>query len=486
MKKSILFLLILFTLLSSCSNEATDVNNDLDTTVSDNSDIETIQAEVKILPDLPESDFEGYTFRIYSKGEAYVEWASTDIFVEEENGEPINDGVYARNRYVEEKYNIVITDVPSSSGGMYNAALNVILSGADDYDAMVPNMYDSASLALSDCLVDLKTIDYMDLSQSWWDQRANVDLTLNNKLYFTVGDLFIMDNDATWLTIFNKSLIEKYDLDDPYELVRNNKWTFDKYLEMLYSDIVQDLNGDGQMTREDMYAQVSQGENSTAYFLGAGERYISKDSNDMPYLSVMNERAVAVTEKIFDIMFDRDVTFDYWDLSEAEPFKVTQAMFEANRAVFKCTALQLVIRMRTMETEFGIIPMPKYDESQESYGHYVHPTTSALSVPITNTNLERTGIILEALAAESSYTVRPAYYEISMKGKFFRDNESEEMLDIILDSRVFELATMYNTSGLGGLHESFVRSRSREFVSTYARNESAYQKAIDDIIETVA
>ena len=478
-------ILALVILLSACGNGGNSNSGTTETTVNNElSDAETTTEKAKELPNLPDDDLEGYNFRFYTKSPAgYVEWANVDIFVEGENGEPINDAVYVRNRSVEERFNVKITEVPGSN--MYSNAQKVILAGTDEYDAMTPNMYDSASLALAGCLVDLKTVENLDLSRIWWDQRANADLTLNNKLYFTVGDLFIMDNDATWLTIFNKSLIEKYDLESPYDLVRSNNWTFDKYYEMLNSDIAQDLNGDGVMDRDDMYAQVAQGENSTAYFLAAGEHYISKDANDLPILTAMNERAVLVTERIFDIMFDRNVTFDYWDLSENEPFKVTQAMFEANRAVFKCTALQLVIRMRTMETEFGIIPMPKFNESQELYGHYVHPTASAISIPITAADLARTGMILEALAAESAYTVRPAYYEISMEGKFFRDNESTEMLDIILSSRVFELASMYSTSGLGGLHESFVRSRSREFVSAFAKNEAAYQTAIDKIITAV-
>ena len=484
MKKITLILALILIMLTACGDAGNTGNVDSDVNETTN-EVEISTETVKELPNLPDDDLEAYDFRIYTKSDSgYNEWANFDIYVDEENGEPINDAVYTRNRAVEERYNVKISAIPGEN--MYSNAQKVILAGADDYDAMTPNMYDSASLALAGCLIDLKDVENLDLSRIWWDQRANIDLTLNNKLYFTVGDLFIMDNDATWLTIFNKSLIDKYDLESPYDLVRANNWTFDKYYEMLYSNIAQDLNGDGVMDRDDMYAQVCQGENSTAYFLAAGEHYISKDAKDLPVLTAMNERAVLVTERIFDIMFDRDVSFDYWDLSENEPFKVTQAMFEANRALFKCTALQLVIRMRTMETEFGIIPMPKFNAAQENYGHYVHPTASAVSIPITATDLARTGLVLEALAAESLYTVRPAYYEISMEGKFFRDNESTEMLDIILSSRVFELASMYSTSGLGGLHESFVRSRSREFVSTFAKNEAAYQKAIDKIIEAVS
>ena len=58
-----------------------------------------------------------------------------------------------------------------------------------------------------------------------------------------------------------------------------------------------------------------------------------------------------------------------------------------------------------------------------------------LAVPITATNLERTGIITEALSAESYKRVIPAYYETALKTKYARDDESVQMLDMIANSR---------------------------------------------------
>ncbi|MCL2159429.1 MAG: hypothetical protein FWH48_08480, partial [Oscillospiraceae bacterium] len=356
-------------------------------------------------------------------------------------------------------------------------------AGDDIYDAAVPNMYDQATLAAGGNLVDLKTVPFLDLSKKWWDQKANVDLTIKSKLFFTVGDLFIMDNDATWLVIFNKELIKNLEFENPYDIVRAGKWSFDKLLDMC-KGVSKDLNGDGVMDRNDFYGNVSQGENMTAYYLAAGEKYIQKDAADMPFTAMDTERSLSVIEKIYDLMYDNTVSYNYWDLSDAEPFKITQAMFENNQAIFKITALQLVIRMRNMETNFGIIPMPKYEETQKDYAHYVHPTASALSIPTTNQNLERTGIILEALAAESYYTVRPAYYEISINGKFLRDEESIDMLDIILDTRVYELAGMYGWGGLGSVLEEMYRPKKRDFVSTYEKKKDSYTKAIDKTLES--
>jgi hypothetical protein len=361
----------------------------------------------------------------------------------------------------------------------------MVSSGDSAYDAAVPNMYDQATLAAGGNLLDLKNIPHIDLSKKWWDQKANVDLTVGNKLFFTVGDLFIMDNDATWLVIFNKELIKDLGFEDPYEIVRSGKWTFDKLLDMC-KDVSKDLDGNGVMDANDFYGNVSQGENMTAYYLAAGEKYVRKNDADLPFTAMNTERSLSVIEKIYDLMYDNTVSYNYWDITNAaEPFKITQAMFENNQALFKITALQLVIRMRNMETNFGIIPMPKFEETQKDYGHYVHPTASALSIPASsNQNLERTGIILEALAAESYYTVRPAYYEISINGKFLRDEESIEMLDIILGSRVYELAMAFGWGGLGSVLEEMYRPKKRDFVSTYEKKFNSYEKAIQKTIES--
>jgi hypothetical protein len=475
---------ILSTALLSCAESTgggSEQNSENAGADSSSGDVPSADETAKILPDLPETDFGGYEFNIYTKGSSFTEWASMDIYATEETGDPINDAVYLRNRYVEDKYNFIITAIPSSDDMASNVKKSVS-AGDLAYDAIVPNMLTQASLATSGVLIDLKTVPYLDLDQIWWDQKANVDLTINNKLFFTVGDLFIMDNDATWLVIFNKQLIQDLTLENPYDLVRNDQWTFDKLLEMC-KGVSKDVNGDGIFGREDFYGNVSQGENMTAYYLASGEKYVQKDSDDLPFLAMDSERSLAVIEKIYELMYDNTTSYNYWDLSDPTPYYITQKMFENDQAVFKITALQLVIRMRAMETNFGIIPMPKYDLNQAEYANYVHPTASALSITVTNADLERTGIILEALAAESYYTVRPAYYETSINSKFLRDEESIEMLDIILQTRVFDLAACYGFGGLSGILENMYRPKKREFVSTYEKQKNAYQSAVDKVID---
>ena len=89
----------------------------------------------------------------------------------------------------------------------------------------------------------------------------------------------------------------------------------------------------------------------------------------------------------------------------------------------------MVDKLRAMETDFGILPIPKLDSSQEKWGHTVGSryTGVGMAVPITARNLERTGHILEAICAESRYTTIPTYYDVSLKTKFARDEESSDI-----------------------------------------------------------
>ena len=144
--------------------------------------------------------------------------------------------------------------------------------------------------------------------------------------------------------------------------------------------------------------------------------------------------------------------------------------------------LDEVTNMRASDTDFGILPTPKFDEAQEQYWNTVsHHTTGLMSVPVTS-DAERTSVILEALAAESKYTVQPAYYDVSLKGKSTRDEESGEMLEIIIAGRVFDLGSIYAFGGFEGQYMGIAQNPSSDIVSIYTKLEKSTNKAIDNFV----
>ena len=146
-------------------------------------------------------------------------------------------------------------------------------------------------------------------------------------------------------------------------------------------------------------------------------------------------------------------------------------IFPQGRAMFYDGSLYRAKTYRSMEDNFGILPYPKFTE-KDKYSSFVNGRAHLMVIPTTVSDFERTGNIIEALCAIGSREVVPAFYEVSLKTKFARDAESEEMIDIIKDSIVYDLGYMLGDT-FGSIGHDLATSQSHDFTSTYAANASA-------------
>ncbi|MBQ9921027.1 MAG: extracellular solute-binding protein [Clostridia bacterium] len=435
--------------------------------------------EVKIQPKIPEGitfndDGTPYKFRILSYDPGN-EWSVRDMGAEEINEDPINDSVFNRNKYVEDLLKIEIVEIPAANAS--DLAKKSVAAGLDEYDLIVVPTASTASLAQNGYLYRLDELEYLDPTQPWWDTNSYESLSIANAHYMIVGDIQIMDKDATWVQFFNKKMIEDYALENPFDLVKNNEWTIEKQVEMI-KQVTDDTNGDGLYTKDDTFGMVSTTFSPMGFFYGFGEQIATKNADDIPELS-MNSPKISQIVNYADQLCSINSKIAF----AGQPADV-QEIFEQGRGLFMGEVLQLAERLREMDTDFGLIPYPKFDKDQENYYSVVHPTTCVVSVPLTISDEERTGIILEALCAESKYTLRKAYYDTSLTTKFLRyDDGSSEMLDLIFNNRVYDLGII---NDWGGYYSGFVAlftSGSTDFASMYAKNESRAIKAIDQVVE---
>ncbi|MCL2771868.1 MAG: extracellular solute-binding protein [Oscillospiraceae bacterium] len=454
----------------------------IDSTVSDQT-----TTVARIDPGLPQEDYNGYEFRILSRGPSYnVHWYAKDIYAEQENGDPINDAVYLRNKTIEDKYNIKIVNLPEN-GDLTPRASKSIKAGDDAFDLMCHGLSQITTLMTGGYLYDLKTFPYLDLTKPWWDQKAAEQLTMDGRLFATVSNYLITDKDATWILMFNKQVQKDYNLDDPYQLVKDGTWTMGKMLDMIKA-VAKDLNGDGVMDQTDQWGLVSQYRNAMAFYNGAGE-YIAKvnQSTGEPELTMFSQRAVDICDKILQLQSDKQITINADDYASKYPNDTVWdgmqlVVFNTNRAMFYYAGMNRVTLLRDMATDFGIIPPPKYDEQQDGYYPSVEVgCTSSVAIPVTVTDKDRTGIILEALTAESQYTLLPAYYDISLKTKFARDNESQEMLDLIFASRLYDIAQVYNWGNVTDFFNSLNKG-TNTMASYWDKNEAKITTAMEKTI----
>jgi len=458
LKKILIFIIIFViavTIFTACTDDKTDdTQTTIATTFSSGDEIAPVQESDEIdeiagiKPHLPDYDWGGYKFKILSSGSSsshdVLMWNTRDITAEAETGDPINDAVYRRNKNLEEKYNFTIEEIISKD-------LRIAVMAGDNYfDVVSLNFSFAVTAAQEGLLVDLFTIDYLDFTQPWWDQSLVNDLSICNKLFFASGDCVLKNRDSILIILFNKQMLGELNLENPYDFVRDGKWTIGKLSEMAKVAAL-DLNGNGKMDLDDdRFGFIIQAANNSGLPRGAGVRYASKDNDGLPVLTYGSERDFNVASALYDFgsgdfIWDWLGEVGFINGNDSPVFGRPERTFAEGRGLFIEAYVRTIENLRGMETDFGILPMPWLDEHQGQWYHSIEFGGSNRAVPIfhTDDDLERIGFMLEAMAEESHYTVIPAHYERQLQGKFIRDDESGEMLDIIFGSVVWDPGKVY-------------------------------------------
>ena len=491
---AMIFICFAFMSCGSEQNAPADNINNIDnagnTNIPGNSEAVNDENEdngaAKITPDIPDANFGGHIFNILlSINGEFSNFGGgmwDDFTAETETGDTVNDAIYARNVYVEEKYKIKINVIEAPSLDEMNRPKaqkmlkNSIQANDNAYDAALLSGYATCALASGGFLMDMNAMDPIDLTKPWWDQKANRDLMIKNKMFYTAGDISNVINYATYAMLFNKELIKEYALEDPYALVKKGEWTYSKMTEMAVQ-VNQDLNSDGKYDFDDLYGALVWDDTMMGIINSIGEKCAKVNNNGEIELALNNERVLNVFDIYTNFVYDKSKALTYqrddWDGSKST------VMFTNSQSLFWIQIMELVIRMRAEEINFGVLPYPKLDINQENYYSTVGSWHSGfICVPIGQEDSVRTATVLEALAAESKYTLKPAFYDISLKGKLVRDEESEEMLDLIFDSKIYDLGWLYQIGGYNERIMDLLRNFNNNFTSMYDKNES---KAFRDI-----
>ncbi len=478
-----------------------------DTTPSDTTAVDNVQTETETerpYADLPETDMGGADMPVFI---AYnVEGADTlagvsknEFGATELTGEAINDARYTRNQTVGELYNCVISsydyNVETSQYCIHDPVIktldNLILAGDNNYAFMLLPGYSTCKMAINGTLTDLLSYEHIDLTAPWWDQKANENLTVMDTLYYSTGDIATADNDATCTVLFNKTIATNFDIPDMYQTVKDGKWTLDLFLELSELTSV-DTNGDGEYTRDDQYGVIMWDDIAMAVVNSADVKCAKVGEDGKIALTLNTERTIDALGKFVPFGRDKTQCFQYQRVAGAGD-QIAVEMFSNNQSLFFMQLMQIVPKLRDMEADFGIIPFPKYNESQSEYFNTVGSWHSVFfCMPISTNDPVNSSIIAEALACEGMYTVTEAYYDMTLKSKSARDEDSAAMLDIIFETRVYDLGWYYQFGMYNEEVMNLYRSNktAKEFSSMYAAKEKSalaeVEKANNAYAEAVA
>lgn len=460
----------------SCSQESIP-----DSTVKTDETTDTAAVETEYV--FPQVTYGGADFTVINS-DAKV-WGSgfSDIVIEEQNGEILNDTVYDRNQQIEEMFNITLKQNAIHPSNVISEARKVIMSAEDVYDVMfLCHNWEGAigTLALEGCFYDLADITEFQFDKPWWNQNIIDQLKIgsSDSLYFALNDIDVCNMQLPVILYFNEKLMRDYDLDLPYNLVRNGKWTLDEFEK--YLKAVANLNGDENWTWKtngnSIYGYASYHMGATAILIGTDVTIIDFKNNRIPYLAVENERFYSAVQKLAKIL-SVEGQYIYTDAVGADRMG---GVFKVGRSLFVDGALSNANILRDIEDSFGILPMPKYDENQQNYRTHMHSLATFTVIPVTNTEPDKAASVADAMAYLSNKDVRPVYYDVALPYKQLRNEDSVDMLKIILDTRSIHIGYVYDwtTSFLNNDMRTAIWSKDPNIASLIEKNKNVINENI--------
>lgn len=481
----VLFVLLLTVsgaVLTGCTekpaNETTTVVNTSSNNDTETGPIITEPVETELTADLPDVKYTGKTIRFL-----LMDRAQGDIYTEDHmTSNALHDAVFIRNSTVADRYGIKFEYVIDTESGVPSRLSTAVKSGSDEYDICFTHMVNGANNAINNEVLPLDELPYVDLSKPWWDKDVNQGFSIKNHLMMINGDISPYSFNLTACMYFNKKLFDKYDLEYPYQLVREGKWTLDKLIE-LTKDFTADKDGDGKITADggsDIFGL-------TAWFLGlpydfyygAGGMIVSKDNDDVPYYDLQVERDTAIYDKIYSVVITNKANY------EQSNWNVPHTLFSSGRALFYDASLGDGELLREMEDEYGILPIPKYSEAQD-YKSFVNGASAMICIPATvkPQNREFVSVILESLASEAYMTVTPVLKETYLKRKYTRDADSMDMLDYVIRNRVFDMGYVFLYSNVGSYVRDLLVKGAQNISSTVKSYSRIGPKYVERIVKS--
>jgi hypothetical protein len=491
MKKLILSLVLVMILVLICplaaacadsrdthEGETTEdggIPKDTSTTAEENSDYD----EIGYLRDrLPEDlNFNGEAVNI-------LYWSDVELpefFTESVTGEVVNDAIYERNLKAEERIGVELKYIGQPGR---NTALteytqkvgNSISAGDNEFDIMAAYSQTVANLTYNGYCSDLSQTKYLDFEMPWWPSTLTNEATVGGKLYFVSGDISTNLLYFMYATFFNKDLISQFNLENPYELVAENKWTLDKYIEMC-SGLYNDLNGNGAKDYGDRFGTIIPWLSIDAFFYGSGLRTTDKNTDGTLIISpsYSGEKSIDFVNKLNYILFGSSD-----GLWKKEDTGTINEQFSGGLVLLFTQRTKDVILTfsKAGDLSFGVVPVPKYDSAQEEYISCVGNPFTLYSVAINIRDMDLASATLESLASAAYRTTTPAIFEVTLKVKYSDDPTAAGMYDLVREGVVFDLGRIY-----GMVLDNLTQTRFRNLVGSGSTSWAAEYASFGKVLE---
>lgn len=443
---------------------------------------ETIFAPSDIPADLK---FEGETIRFLY----WIDVENPEFFVEDTNGESVNDAIYNRNAKVEEQFGVTlqfdgIDGNYQNQKSFVNTCINSTQSGADAHDIFCGYSMTGASLMIQGVAQDLTQYEIIEFDKPWWPDTLITKATIKDGIYFASGDISTNYLYMMYACVFNKDMfsnIHNADSKTLYNLVYDGEWTLDKLIE--YSTgVFLEQNGDNEPSQGDRFGFTTINIHFDSFYTGSDLYTVVTDQDGMLKLSddLYSQKTIDLLTKLTDFLY---VSGDCWKLKSNTIFSEGQALFAIDR-------VQITNKyLKSVGFDFGILPIPKYDAEQKEYRTCMAFPFTTYVLSTASTHSDAAAATLELMAYQSYLNVTPALFEESMKLRYADQSDDSFMFDYIREGVVIDLGRLMTTS-LDNLSYSLFRNAvdnnaAGSWVSSQNAQSKLFNRKITDINKSI-
>lgn len=448
---SLALLMLLMTLSACKTDEDTQETGSESVTASESWEI-----------DFWGKDYGGHVFTVLrANTELEHKWTghANDVWVEEISGDILGNAVYNRNQALKEMLKIDVAMELAKVTELATTLNTSVLSGESTYDLVIPQISRFPELINLGLIKDMTELS-LDTSYSWWDKQAENAMKIGGKQYGMISDIIYVDKLSTIGVFFNTTMAENLKLPNLYEMVDKGEWTLEKMKE--YSKIANESG-------ENVYGISCQ--NDFSYFIlhSANINTVSKDNNGNLVYRLPYQRPVNVLQHAFTIMNE-----SYFFNRQEHSLQVDETVQRFGlENLFLIRPLQTFYYMKEYYEDYGVLPMPRYDEVYEGYYSPInHMSAIILTLPKNNNEPARTADVLQAWGMISEKVVNPEFYDRILSTRMVKNPESSRMLDIIFGRRVYDVGLIFDFGSV----ESIV----------LIRNKFAIEKAPGTIASTIS
>ncbi len=389
---------------------------------------------------LEAKDLGGQEYRILS----FYQQSNDAIYAETENGNIVNDAVYAKVLAVEEFLNcdIMMSELSNGENITGDAEIRAsILSQEYEFDLVQAHDITLANQSLEGMYVNLTDFDIFDFSRPWWPKNTVDSLTVNGKMFLMSNHVSYFGTAETRAMFFNKKLAADYQLGNLYDVVRSGNWTYDAMGEMI-KDTYKDVNNNSKKDAEDFYGFTNK--YYYAWLEAFGMEFFVEDKDGLLSYDFQLDKTTKIVEAVYDLCYLTNGALPYIDGNSDDESQ----MFADGHSIFHYAEFRDAVSIFSFaDMTYGILPMPKLDENQEDYvgGMTNRPCAIPVTVPVEK--LDNVALITEALNIEGYHTVFPAYFETALKVRYADAGDDADMIDLIHENAFFSFSYLYGGGG---------------------------------------